>query len=298
MVARLSKVTEQTNGVIWSLNGSQQERGRNCEGCGTAHPKEELSPQHSVPSTIPTDNCCPTNWQKSDWVNFFTSHVQCWRLLTSSKSLCWVPEVPRVMCKGFGDSRSLARKGDEACKALGSFRNSPCNATIQLGAGCTPLANLKSFLGEWGKHWSHLFPFSLNGNTTRAALTTCSSQLMILLRMFSENLVLYYLGAANCENVWIYSYIKHGCPQCSSQMSVSRLQAAAGRYSQALRAVDAQHQPWLHAEATCTCPQLQLKHPSCSAFLSKTESGCHFQLPVSVPSQPTYWQLWQVLSLL
>lgn len=114
---------------------------------------------------------------------------------------------PQGMCKGFGDSRRLAREGDEACKAMGSFCNS-CNATIQLGAECTPLANLKSLLVEWEKHWSHPLPFSLNDNTTRATLTTSCSQLMILLRMFPENLVLCYLGEANCENIWIYSYIK------------------------------------------------------------------------------------------
>lgn len=90
------------------------------------------------------------------------------------------------------------------------------------GHFAAPSAMLPSSLGApQSRNWQHKiisarlgktlvssFPLSLHKATIRAALTNCCSQLMFLLRKFSEVLMIYSLRSVNSEHIQINSYVK------------------------------------------------------------------------------------------
>lgn len=231
-VARLSKVTVRTNGVIWSLNGSQWGRGQKSDGCGTVHLEEEPSPQHSTQHG-PYGLMCQGLWEKHNFVAlqtdknqvgpFFSHHVHnggdCW-LLPSHLAGCWRSPRGCAKVRGFGDSLAgvMQYSAQKDCQGRWwGWQGSGVLLQLPLKF-CHPAGCWMPHGATTGKHkiisgrlvttLISSLPFSLNQASARAALTTCCSQLTILLRIFSEIPVLYFLNTANSENTWIHSYAK------------------------------------------------------------------------------------------
>lgn len=128
--------------------------------------------------------------------------------------------------------RRISRAHDGAGKGLGSFCISLCCCypAWVLAASQGRHWQPKIISGRLGKALVSSLPLPLNKATIRASLTNFCSQLMFLLRKFSEIPVLYSLRSVNSEHTLMNFYVNHVCPKCSSH----------GTSFQALGAVDAQ----------------------------------------------------------
>lgn len=229
-VVRLWKVTDRTNGLIWNLNGSQERRSRKGKGCWSAH--------HSRHRTGPTSSA-PKSSRKHNFVTTTTPCAGCQR---------YPGECAKI--SGFGDSlvgmmQYLAQKdcqgrwcGWQGPGVLLQLPLQRWHPAWVLGAIQGHHWQPKIISGRAGKALASSLPLSLNRATIRPASANNFSQFMFLLRKFSEIFVLYSLRPANSEHIWTNSYVNRVCAQCSSH----------GTSFQALRAVDAQLQPWLHAK--------------------------------------------------
>lgn len=155
--------------------------------------------------------------------HFSSHHVHnggdCW-LLPSHLAGCWRSPRGCAKVRGFGDSLAAVMQYSAQKDCQGRWWGwQGSGVLLQLPLKfCHPAGCWMPHGASTGKHKivsgrlvttliSSLL-FSLNQASARAALTTCCSQLMILLRIFSEIPVLYFLNTANSENTWIHSYAK------------------------------------------------------------------------------------------